>query len=57
MPIIPLILVFAICVLTVILSGSQNQINKEEEGGEINHIKFCIIVKKEAMFIDGVEII
>ena len=55
MPIIPLILVFAICVLTVILSGSQNQTNKEEEDGEIKHIKFCIIVKKEPVFIDGIE--
>jgi len=44
-------------VLILILSENQDQITKDGEGGEINHTKFCIIQKKEAMSIDGVEII
>jgi len=33
-------------VLILILSGNQGQINKDGEGGEINHTKFYLIVKK-----------
>ena len=43
--------------LILILSENQDQITKDGEDGEINHTKFCIIQKKEAMSIDGVEII
>ena len=55
--IVTLALITTSFVLTVILSGNQGQTSKEVEGGELNHKKFCIIIKKEAMSIDGVEII
>ena len=55
--IVTLALITTSFVLTAILSGNQGQITKEEEGGEINHTKFCIIIKKEEMSINGVEII
>ena len=55
--IVTLALITTSFVLTVILSGNQRQISKYGEGGETNHTKFCIIEKKEAMFIECVEII
>ena len=55
--IVTLALITTSFVLTVILSGNQGQTSKEVEGGEINHTKFRLIIKKEAMSIDGVGII
>ena len=55
--IVTLALITTSFVLTVMLSGNQGQTSKDGEGGEIDHTKFCIIIKKEAMSIDGVEII
>ena len=57
MLIVTLALITTSYVLTIILSGNQGQTSKDGEGGEINHTKFCIIEKKEAMPIGGVEII
>jgi len=55
--IVALALIITGCVLILILSGDQGQITKDGEGGEINHTKFCIIEKKEAMSIDCIEMI
>ena len=58
MLIVTLALIITGYVLTVILSGNQSQISKYGEGGEINHTKFFLITKKEAMsLLDCIEMI
>ena len=55
--IITLTLIITGCVLTVILLGNQSQITKDGEDGEINHTKFFLITKKEAMSLECIEMI
>ena len=57
MLIVTLALIITGCVLILILSGNQGQITKDGEGGEINHTKFNLIAKKEAMFLGFIEVI